>query len=373
MQDIIGKSKSLLDTPCLVIDKKLLVSNIEAMQFEVNAAHKNLRPHAKTHKCTQICQQQIDAGAIGICVTKVSEAVVLAEKRFKNTLITSPVVTPIKIEKLLQCLIEDSQLTVAIDNLENATVLNSSAKNSNLIINVLIDIDPGIGRTGISYDNVLEFARTLTQFSHLKLTGIQCYAGNLQHIQDYQTRYKTSFETMKKAAICVKQLKEAGFNCDILTGSGTGTYDIDMQILEVTEIQPGSYTVMDAEYYAIGSKENAHQNKKYQPALTLLTTVISVNQQSHVTCDAGWKALYEVPTKPIILKPNGYKYDWGGFGDEHGKITAINNTKLPQLGDRLELMVAHCDPTINMYDYFYITENDIVVDVWPIDMRGRSQ
>lgn len=370
MHEIIGKPKSLLDTPCLIIDKKLLLTNIEMLQKEAKKFNKNVRPHAKTHKCTQICQRQIEQGAIGICVTKVSEARVLAENGFKNTLITSPVVTPIKIENLMFCLSRDEQLTVVIDNIENAPLLNSSAKEKNLMLNILIDIDTGIGRTGISFGHVIEFANVVSRFSNLRLKGIQCYAGNLQHIKNYKTRFNKSNEVMQKAAQCANQLKEAGFNCDIVTGSGTGTYEIDMQIPELTEIQPGSYAVMDAEYFSINLKDNSH---KYQSALTLLTTVISTNQKTHVTCDAGWKALYEVPTKPIILKPSCYQYDWGGFGDEHGKITAINNTKLPKLGDRLELMVAHCDPTINMYNYFYVIENEIVIDIWPIDMRGSSQ
>ena len=373
MHEIIGKHKSTLDTPCLVIDKKLLNANLMTLQQDANLANKNVRPHAKTHKCTKICRQQIETGAVGICVTKVSEAVILAEQNFKNTLITSPVVTSTKINNLMYCLKKDPQLTIVLDNIQNATTLNLVASNNNLKLNVLIDIDAGIGRTGIAFQNVLGFAQALCQFTSLNLKGIQCYAGNLQHIEDYKSRYNASTEVMKKAGKCINQLAAAGFNSEILTGSGTGTYEIDMQIPEVTEIQPGSYTVMDAEYFAIDSSKNVKHNKKFQPALTLITSVISANHATHVTCDAGWKALYEVPTKPLILNPKGYLYDWGGFGDEHGKITAVNNNKLPKLGDRLELMVAHCDPTINMYDYFYITENDIVVDVWPIDMRGKSQ
>lgn len=372
MHESIGYPKLSLDTPCLVIDKPLLQANIKTMQQDAKFANKKVRPHAKTHKCTKICHLQIEAGAIGICATKVSEATVLAEQGFNNILITSPVVTPIKIDKLMYCLKRDPQLTVVIDNIENATSLNLSAKTNNFMLNVLIDINPGVGRTGIAYQHVVEFAQALKKFSNLNLKGIQCYAGNLQHIEDYKTRYNASMEAMKKAAQCVNQLKTTVFDCEILTGSGTGTYTIDLQIPEVTEIQPGSYTVMDAEYYAIDSSENVKHNIKFQPALTLLTTIISANHPTYVTCDAGLKALYEVPTKPIVLKPEGYLYEWGGFGDEHGKITSINNI-LPKLGDRLELMVAHCDPTINMYDYFYITENDVVVDVWPIDMRGKSQ
>lgn len=371
MNDVIGKAKSDLDTPCLVIDKNILQANLKKMQQEVNAAKKNLRPHVKTHKCITICKEQIKQGAIGIAAAKVSEALVLAEHGLKNTLITSPVVTSAKIELLLKCLEKDNELTVVIDNLENAKNLDAILKKTTQKLNVLIDIDPEVGRTGVAFHEALKFAKSLQHFSMLKLKGIQCYAGNLQHIQNYQERFKRSTELMTKAARVMQQLKENDMTMEIFSGSGTGTYQIDLNIAQLTEVQPGSYTVMDAEYSAIGTQDNPSVNQHYQPALTLLTSVISVNHASQVTCDAGWKALYETPTKPIVLNPMGLAYDW--FGDEHGKITSTHLDELPRLGDPLELIVGHCDPTINLFDIFYVTENDKVVDIWPIEMRGKSQ
>ena len=108
--------------------------------------------------------------------------------------------------------------------------------------------------------------------------------------------------------------------------------------------------------------------------MTLLTTVISSNRQEHVTVDAGTKALYfDLVNKPKIISHPHLNYEWGGFGDEHGKITAQNNAPLPVNKEVLELIVPHCDPTINLFDKFYITSNDIVIDVWDIDARGASQ
>lgn len=371
MNNMIGKPKSSLDTPCLVVDNILLQENIQKLQHEANHAKKNVRPHVKTHKCSSISALQIKYGAMGISAAKVSEAYVLAKNGFKNTLITSPVVTETKIRVLMECLHHDPDIIVVVDNLENVAELNAFAKNQNQILSILIDLDPHVGRTGIAFDDAVQFAHALTDFSHINLAGIQCYAGNLQHITNYQDREKASTDVMTKAANVMRELKTSGYNCDILSGSGTGTYYIDLLHPDVTEIQPGSYTMMDAEYSAIGSHEHPTQYKKFKPALTLLSTVISVNHGMQVTCDAGWKALYEVPTKPIILQPEGYEYSW--FGDEHGKITPVNHTTLPMLGDRLELMVAHCDPTINMYDEIFVTENDVIIDVWPVDMRGKGQ
>lgn len=367
------QNKLTLDTPCLVIDKIKLLANLETMQNEVNQLGKQLRPHIKTHKCTKLSKLQLEYGAIGLSAAKLGEAEVLVNAGLKGILITSPIVTPQKIERLSVCLKKDSSIMVVIDHPSNAGALNIMAEKAKTKLNVLVDINPGVGRTGISYQETLSLASFIHKLPYLQLRGIQCYAGNLQHITEYEQRKQQSSAALKKAAEVVKTLKENGLPCDIFTGSGTGTYDIDCQISEVTEVQPGSYTVMDMEYFLIESKNNKHLDK-FRPALTLLTTVISANHKSHVTVDAGTKALYFDPnTKPKVISHPGLHYDWGGFGDEHGKIIADPGISLPQVGDILELIVPHCDPTINLFDKFYITEGDQVSDVWNIDMRGKVQ
>jgi D-serine deaminase-like pyridoxal phosphate-dependent protein len=179
---------------------------------------------------------------------------------------------------------------------------------------------------------------------------------------------------MEMASSVVKQLKNSGLPCPILTGTGTGTYDIDVEASEVTEIQPGSYVVMDVEYGKTGSRNNNTLFSTFKPAMTLLTTVISSNRKEHVTVDSGTKSIYfNTQYTPEIISHKGLHYDWNGFGDEHGKITAETHCQLPENGDLLELVVPHCDPTINLYDKFYIVKNGMVVDVWDIDLRGKSQ
>ncbi|MCX5878718.1 MAG: DSD1 family PLP-dependent enzyme, partial [Deltaproteobacteria bacterium] len=161
--------------------------------------------------------------------------------------------------------------------------------------------------------------------------------------------------------------------CRIFSGAGTGTHDIDTRIPELTELQAGSYTVMDAEYLAIGSAENPTRFDAFHPALTILTTVVSTNQKGFVTVDAGLKAIYRDGANPIVLSPSqgGMVYDW--FGDEYGKISFAQEVDVSPLGSVLELIVSHCDPTINLFDRFYVAQNGKVIDVWEIDLRGRSQ
>jgi D-serine deaminase-like pyridoxal phosphate-dependent protein len=178
---------------------------------------------------------------------------------------------------------------------------------------------------------------------------------------------------MGQVAGVVRQFRKAGLPCEIFTGSGTGTYEIDCRIPELTDLQTGSYTMMDAEYLSIGSSQNLSRFEKFPPSLTLLTTVISANHDGFVTVDAGLKALYHHGATPYILHPadSGFQYDW--WGDEHGRIGLQNRSKKPEIGQVLELVVSHCDPTVNLFEVLCFTSNEIVTGVWPIDMRGKCQ
>ncbi len=367
--------KTHLDTPCLVIDQSKLLHNLKKMQAQVTAKHKALRPHIKTHKCSVLAKQQIAHGAIGVSAAKVSEALVLAEAVVCHTLVTSPIVTDAKCKVLKQCHALDPSLIVVCDSAANAVFLNTAFTDTDRPLHVLVDVDPGVGRTGVPPEDALKLGQFITQHCPaLSLKGIQCYAGNLQHITDYADRQNASHTVMERAAALRHDFLHAGLPCDILSGAGTGNYMIDMEVDGVTEVQPGSYTVMDVEYREIGSKEHAEKFEDFQPAMTLLVTVISANHTTHVTVDAGTKSIYvDANTRPKIISNPGLRYDLSVFGDEYGKVTAEPGTPLPQVGEVLELIVPHCEPTINLHTQFHITENDDVVDTWAIDMRGCVQ
>ena len=364
----IGLHKHLLDTPALVIDKDKLIDNLSRMEQFAKAKKIALRPHAKTHKSSAIAKLQLEYGAVGICVAKVSEAFVMAQAGITGLLITSPVVTKPKIDVLIKVLKLAPDTMIVIDSLENALNLNKILADENITLNVLMDIDSGQMRTGVLFSNAVEVARSINKLSNLIFKGIQCYAGHIQHIKDLTIRATASKHILERAAGIKRQLISEGIDCHIQTGSGTGTFSSDAGIKGVSEIQPGSYVVMDQEYLDIDYKDNP-----FVPAMTMLTTVISANHPEHVTVDAGTKAMYQVETRPQVIAPDDLEYDWG-FGDEHGMITAkLDEQELPKVGDVIELVVGHCDPTINLFDYFYITQNDIVVDRFDINLRGKSQ
>lgn len=367
-KNYIGLHKYALDTPNLVIDKVKLEQNLALMQGLAAAKGVAVRAHAKTHKCSNLAKLQLEYGCIGICVAKVSEALVFARAGVRGLLLTSPVVTKFKITQLIEVLRLAPDTLVVVDNIVNVVELNQALQLNDLQLNILVDIDAGIGRTGVALKDARGLIDQLSNFAQIKFCGVQCYAGHLQHIADLNELRQQSHAILTAVSKLKRELLDAGINCVIQTSSGTGTFSLDAELNEVTEIQPGSYCVMDQEYSVINYKE-----QKFSSALTLLTSVISANHTSHVTVDAGTKALYRVATLPRIVSHLDLVYDWDGFGDEHGKVSAINSTELPKLGEVLELVVAHCDPTINLFDCFYITENDIVIDRWEIDARGGCQ
>jgi D-serine deaminase-like pyridoxal phosphate-dependent protein len=207
----------------------------------------------------------------------------------------------------------------------------------------------------------------------LHLRGIQAYAGHAQHIQSYEARKQTSHRCLEEAVRVFREIRARVPTCTIFSASGTGTFDIDLEVAEISELQVGSYVVMDAEYLAIGSADDGTRFVSFAPALRLLTTVISANHKEFVTVDAGLKSLYKDGAKPQVIVPqdSAWVYDW--FGDEYGRITSTASSELPALGTVLELVTSHCDPTINLFDRYHLTRGDEVVGTWPIDLRGCSQ
>eukprot|EP01027_Heterolobosea_sp_BB2_P022224 GEZU01032709.1.p1 GENE.GEZU01032709.1~~GEZU01032709.1.p1 ORF type:complete len:395 (+),score=90.99 GEZU01032709.1:265-1449(+) len=388
--NFIGAKKSLLDTPCLVLNYPKFERNAKAMQQWAAKNKKQLRPHAKTHKCTEIAKRLLEWGngvVVGTCVAKVSEAEVFVKAGMRGTLVTSPVVTPFKISRLMECLRKDPELMVVVDNKDNARALNEAAQAHGLSLGVLVDVDGGQTRTGVtSTAAALELGSLISNsLPNLKLRGVQCYCGSVQHIKSFAERRQKSLEGMAKGVDVVRAFKERGLPCDIFTGSGTGTFDIDVEIPELTEMQPGSYVMMDAEYLLIGSKEDpARFSPTFaDPPLTLMSTVISANHlpdQGKVTIDAGLKAIYSDGNVPLVVKPSGGGYTYTWAGDEHGYVhippsaTTDGNIEKLSVGSVVELVVSHVDPTVNLFDEIFVTdENDVVTAVWKIDARGKSQ
>jgi D-serine deaminase-like pyridoxal phosphate-dependent protein len=368
-----AQNKYDLDTPCLVLDLDVLDRNLETMQAAAGRAGKALRPHAKTHKCSSLARKQIQAGAIGVCAAKVSEAEALVKAGLEGILITGPVATPKKIARLVGMLASTPSLMTVVDHRDGIDLLDAALRQRGMSMDVLLDVDVGLHRTGARPSDVLDLADYLLSRPALRLRGVQAYAGQVQHIRSYNARKAASHEHLQEAIPVFRKLQAIVNTCTIFSSSGTGTFDMDLTVPEVTELQVGSYACMDAEYLAIGSAEDPTHFASFGAALRLLTTVVSRNQDGFVTVDAGLKSLYRDGGVPQVIGSgdSGMVYDW--FGDEYGKVTCPRSGEVPSLGTVLELVVSHCDPTVNLFDRYYLARGAEVVGVWPIDLRGCSQ
>jgi D-serine deaminase-like pyridoxal phosphate-dependent protein len=283
------------------------------------------------------------------------------------------VATKSKIERLVALLSKSPSLMLAVDNPGIVEMLSAALRENGLTMDVLLDIDIGLRRTGVIPGAATAFAKHILSQRNLRLRGIQAYAGHVQHIKSYDERKAESLRCMAEAVAVFKDLRPIMGASPIFSASGTGTHDIDLSIPETTELQVGSYACMDAEYLAIGSELDKGRFTSFAPALRLLTTVVSANQKGFVTVDAGLKSLYRDGAAPQVLGQEGhqFRYDW--YGDEYGKIYYDDAVLKPAVGEMFELVTSHCDPTINLFDRFYLTRGNDYAGSWEIDLRGCSQ
>jgi len=361
-----------LPTPALLLDLDRFERNIQKMAVFVKGMGKKIRPHAKTHKCPEIARRQIAAGAVGVSVAKVGEAEVMAAAGVRNLLITTEVVGPEKIGRLLGVLERQPETLVVVDHPDNVRELGLAMSQARRVLNVLVDVDVGGRRTGVQPgEPAVDLARAVTREPSLNLRGLQGYAGHCAHVMGWEERRRTSRRFMGRLMKTRELFERQGLPVDVVSGGSSGTFDIDSELEGLTELQSGSYCVMDLDYRRIGGKAGGDYDA-FEMALSVLTTVISVPTEEMAMIDAGLKAFStDKPFVPEAVEWPGIEYSWAG--DEHGRLTSTQAGRLPHLGERIEFFPPHCDPTINLYDRIYAMRGDRVEAVWEIAGRGRSQ
>jgi D-serine deaminase-like pyridoxal phosphate-dependent protein len=361
--------RAQLETPALVIDLDALERNIARMAEHAAQRGVALRPHAKTHKCVEIAKRQIAAGALGICCAKLGEAEALGEGGIENILITSPVVTERGIARLMALNARLPELIAVCDNQSVTGHLDAAARQAGKKLKLLIDIDPGMGRTGISAADAAGLVSFVAQADDLEYAGLQCYAGHVQHIESRNERREASLAALKDLAALRERLAADGLAPGIISGGGTGSFDIDPGAGILTELQAGSYIFMDRQYNDVWRGGTP----PFETSLFVQTTVISANRAGLATTDAGYKAFATDAEPPLIAAgaPEGAAYFF--FGDEQGGVLYSGENRKLAPGDVVTCVVPHCDPTVNLYDAFHVVRAETLAEIWPIDGRGRSQ
>jgi len=368
--DVKGKlTKEDLPTPALVVDLDGLESNIRKMSSYLKSKQRAFRPHGKTHKTPEIARRCVDAGAVGACAAKISEAEVFARHGIGGLLVTTAVIGKYKIERAIKLAQFKPDTMFVVDNAQNASDLNEAARSAKIKLNLAIDLRVG-GRTGIAPgDPSVGLAEQLTRLSNVKFAGLQAYAGHASHAVGFENRKKVSFDAMSPAIETKRMLEKKGIQVPLLTGGSTGTYNIDSEFAGIDEHQPGSFLFMDIDYNRIGAAGGAAAYQDFANSLTVLTTVVSKPEDSMAVVDGGLKAFStDKPFMPVMKGDESVKFAWGG--DEHGRLSGVLSLKV---GDRREFIIPHCDPTVNLYDRMFACRGDNVEAVWQIAARGMSQ
>jgi 3-hydroxy-D-aspartate aldolase len=362
-------SRSALTTPALILDLDVFEANLANHARLCGEAGIRLRPHSKTHKCAEVARRQLAAGAVGVCCVTLHEAGVMIEAGISGVLITSPVVGAAKINRLTELSRKTDKLKLVADNPTNVADLSNTAERENTTLDVLVDIDVGLARTGIhATGEAVALAKIINEQPHLNYAGIQAYSGRVQHIEDYRERENEYGAQLDYLETVIKALADAGLKPEIISGGGTGTHAIDFARKIFTEQQSGSYIFMDVEYNDVKLVEKGPL--PFATSLFMQCSVISNNADGFVTIDGGYKCFATDGPKPEVATESlpGASYDH--FGDEHGKIILGEKCQKPVIGTSVTLITPHCDPTVNLHNYLHCVRGDKLVEIWPIDARG---
>lgn len=352
----VGGTRAELPTPALVLDVDLMRQNVATMAAWARQ-HVAVRPHFKTHKCIEIAREQLEAGAIGITCATVWEARASVQAGIGEILIANEVVSPARVA-ILADLAREAHITVALDDAGNASALAGAATSHGTELGVVVDVDVGLHRGGVrSREAAIGLARHVSSLPGLRLRGAMGYEGHVVTEPDRAVRRELAGLAMDELAGYVEALRADGHPIEIVSAGGTNTYDMTGVDDRVTELQAGTYAVMDVAYAPLAPA--------FRPALTVMGTVVS-RQGATAVLDCGTKSLAvdaAAPTSPV-----------GAVREVHEEHTLIDVDEgdPPALGDVLELTVGYCGGTINLHDVYFVASGPEIVEVWPICARGAG-
>ena len=363
-------SRARLNTPALLLDLDALDANIAAMAAHTRRAGICLRPHIKGAKSIEIARRQMAAGALGICCTTIGEAETIAGAGIAGVLITSPVVTPPMIERLVTLDGQAQGLMVVADNPANVAALATAARAAGKPISIVVEFDVGQGRTGVtSVEAAVALARQIASSPDLRFAGVQAYYGHLQHVAGFADRKAAADTQIARVRPLLAGLGAEKLAPGIVTGGGTGTFEIDPAGGVYTELQPGSYPFMDREYLEIEMAPD--RSSPFVPSLFVQASVVSANREGFAVVNAGYKSFATEGGMPRVTSPRLAGASYKLMGDEHGGIDYDPKGGKLAVGDTVEFLTPHCDPTINLYDRYHGVRGDTLAEIWPVDARGR--
>ncbi len=353
----IGQRRAELVTPALVLDIDAAQRNIDHMASELKSiGGATIRPHYKTHKSPDLARRQLAAGARGLSMATVWEAAILAAAGMDDLFVVNTVAHPAKL-RTLAGLARDHRILVAVDEVPNAEALSAAATAAGSTLGIMVEVDTGMDRCGVdSAADALALARRVADLPGLRFEGITGYEGHCSLTRDNDLRHERQREAMAFFTGVAALLEADGIGCPIRSAGGIATWNWTAAFPGMTEIQAGTYVVMD----------NFHgvMVPGFEHSLTIQATVIS-RQSGHVIVDAGSKSVADPADVTIV----GHDLPVFRFDEEHGIFDATGGSTL-RVGDAVALVPGYSPSTVNWYDVYHVVQDDVVVDIWPIIPRG---
>lgn len=362
-----------MDTPAVVINKSKLLRNIHRMSEIAKNNNVKLRPHIKTHKLPYIAKKQIEAGAVGITAAKITEAEVMADYGLDDIFIAYPIVSEEKIQKAID-LSKRVKLILGVDSLIGAKRLSQLAVKNNIVMEIRLEVDLGLERTGIPYEEVLDIAEEILTYENLKITGIYTFRGPILAGKPTLNFVEAGIEEGQKMVELADKLRSNGIQIDDVSVGSTSTSASAATVPGVTEIRPGTYVFYDV------MQEKYGCCKEDDCAATVKVTVISRPTKDRAVIDGGSKTFatdVQPNQPPIFLKGFGKvvghpNITFERVTEEHGMLRIDGDSPI-KVGDTLEIIPNHICSTINLHNYVYIEEQDKSLKRYEVLARGKLQ
>jgi D-serine deaminase-like pyridoxal phosphate-dependent protein len=353
-----------IPTPALIVDLPAMQRNIDRMAAYFAGRTSKLRPHFKAHKTPAIAKRQLAAGnCTGLTCATVGEAEVVARERLcDEILIANEIVGPGKAARAAK-LAGETNLIVAVDSDYGLDDIAAAARAAGTTVGVLVDVGVGLPRCGIAPgEPAVALAKRVDAMDGVVLRGVMGYEGHVVAIEDRADREEKAAKAMERLLSTARMVREAGLRCDIVSGGGTGTYDITGGMEGITEVQAGSYVLMDTAY--------AKLDIPFEMAFMIRGTVLSRPRPEQCATDTGLKACAVDHGNPSVKDVDGAQLLF--LSDEHATIVLPADSPIA-IGDTIDLWPSHIDPTINLHDVLYAVEGGEVVEVWPITARSYPE
>ena len=352
-----------ISTPALIVDLDLFEKNVKKMADFFAGRAAKLRPHFKAHRCPEIARIQMRAGAIGITCAKLGEAEHLADLGFNHLLVANQIAGDEKIERFARLCKKGVDAIVAVDSMALAQAMDRIGQKRKTRLNVLLEVNIGMNRCGLPVGAELRrLARFCALAKGLRLRGIMGYEGHLvgkPSSLEKERQVRAALEVLTGFAT---ELRASGIPIGIVSSGGTGTYWITGAYPGITEVQAGSYCVMDPYFLRAGAK--------FALASTVMVTVISRPAKDLAIGDAGLKSFHPTLGMPLVKSVNGATVE--KLNAEHCYIRLAPVAQRLKVGDKVEMYVPYVDGTFNLYDKIHAVRKDKVERIWATTGRGRS-